>query len=99
MAVDPAEDAGVAGGDLVDVLAGGEFGAGPEGVVPAAALEPGLGFGLGGVDANALLHLGQGFDSVEVDGELLLAGCGHVGVSVVEAGHREGAVEVDDFGF
>jgi hypothetical protein len=66
-------------------------------VVPAAALEPGAGFGLGGVDADALLHLGQGFDSVEVDGELLLTGGGHVGVGVVKAGHREGTVQVDDF--
>jgi len=98
VAVYPAEDAGVAGCDLVDVLAGGEFGSGPEGVVPAAAFEPDAGPGFGGVGADALLHLGEGFDSVEVDGELLLSSGGHVGVGVVEAGHREGAVEVDDAG-
>ncbi len=34
---------------------------------------------------------------VEVDGEFLLAGGGDVGVGVVEAGHGEGVVEVDDF--
>ncbi len=97
VAVDPAEDAGVAGGDRVDVLAGGEFGAGPEGVVPAAALtSQDAGLRLCGVGADALLHLGEGFDSVEVDGELLLACVGDVGVGVVEAGHCEGAVEVDD---
>ena len=45
VAVDAAEDAGVAGGDGVDVLACGEFLAGPEGVVPAAAVEPGAGLG------------------------------------------------------
>ncbi len=54
--------------------------------------------GVGGVGADALLHLGEGGRAVEVDGELLLAGVGDVGVGVVEAGHGEGAVEVDDLG-
>lgn len=98
VAVDALEDAGVAGGDGIDVLAGGEFGSGPEGVVPAAALEPGAGLGFGGVGADALLHLGKGSDSIEVDGELLAAGGGHVGVGIVEAGHCEGVVQVDDAG-
>ena len=52
----------------------------------------------GGVGADAVLHLGEGGDVVEVDGELVAAGVGHVGVGVVEAGHGEGAVEVDDLG-
>ncbi len=68
VAVDAAEDAGVAGGDLVNVLAGGEFGAGPEGVVPTASDQPCSGLRRCGVGADALLHLGEGFDSVEVDG-------------------------------
>ncbi len=34
----------------------------------------------------------------EVDGELLAAGFADVGVGVVEAGHGEGSVEVDDLG-
>ena len=37
-------------------------------------------------------------DADEVDGEFLAAGFADVGVGVVEAGHREGAVEVDDLG-
>ena len=94
----PLEDAGVALGDRVDVLPGGEFGSGPESVIPASAFQPDAGFGFGGVDADPLLHLGKGFDSVEVDGELLVSGGGHVGVGVVESGHCEGVVEVDDAG-
>ena len=71
---------------------------GPEGVVPSSALDPCAGFGGGDVDADALLHLGEGVDADEVDGELLAAGFADVGVGVVEAGHGEGAVEVDDLG-
>src|SRR3984885_15173557 len=69
---------------------------GPDGVVPASALEPGAGFCGVGVGFDALLHLGEGFCVVEVDGEFLLAGGGDVGVGDVEAGHGEGAVQVDD---
>ncbi len=45
------------------------------------------------------LHVGERAGAVEVDGELLAAGLGDVGVGVVEAGHGEGAVEVDELGF
>ena len=41
------------------------------------------------------MHLGERGDAVEVGGEALQAGVGDVGVGVVEAGHGEGAVEVD----
>ena len=82
----------------VEVGAGGEFVVGPEGVVPSSALDPCAGFGGGDVGADALLHLGEGVDADEVDGELLAAGFADVGVGVVEAGHGEGAVEVDDLG-
>ncbi len=56
------------------------------------------GLARGGVGADAGEHVGEGGGVVEVDGELLLAGGGDVGVGVVEAGHGEGAVEVDDLG-
>ncbi len=65
-------------------------------MVPAGAEDPGAGSGGGGVDADALEHVGERRGGVEVDGEFLLAGAGHVGVGVVEAGHDEGAGEVDD---
>ena len=71
---------------------------GPEGVIPSSALDPGAGFGGGDVGADALLHLGEGVDADEVDGEFRAAGFADVGVGVVEAGHGEGAVEVDDLG-
>ncbi len=82
----------------VEVGAGGEFVVGPEGVVPSSTFDPCAGFGGGDVGADALLHLGEGVDADEVDGELLAAGFADVGVGVVEAGHREGAVQVDDLG-
>ncbi len=91
------EDGGMAGGDGVDVGAGGELLVGPVGVVPASAGNPCSGRESGGEGADAGLHLGEGGDVVEVDGELVAAGVGHVGVGVVEAGHDEGAVEVDYF--
>ncbi len=59
-------------------------------------LDPGAGLGGGDVGADALLHLGERVDADEVDGELLAAGLADVGVGVVEAGHGEGALEVDD---
>ena len=45
VAVDAGEDGGVAAGDGVDVGAGGEGLGGPDGVVPAAAVEPCAGGG------------------------------------------------------
>ncbi len=98
VAVDAGEDGWVVSGDLVDVGAGGKLVAGPEGVVPAAAEEPVAVSGGGGVVADAVLHLGEGVDAFEVDGELFAAGVGDVGVGVVEAGHGEGVVQVDDSG-
>ncbi len=53
------------------------------------------GFGVGG---DAGLHVGEGGGAVEVGGEAIEAGVGGVGVGVVEAGHGEGAVEVDLLG-
>src|SRR5215469_10379257 len=95
--VGAAEDGGMTGADGVDVLAGGEGFGGPLGVVPACSFEP-CSCGLpGGVVADALLHLGEGLGAVEINGELLLAGSCDVGVGVNEAGHYEGAVEIDDF--
>ncbi len=99
MAVYAAEDGGVAVGYGVEVGAGGEGVVGPEGVVPSSALNPCAGFGGCDVGADALLHLGEGADADEVDGEPLAASFADVGVGVVEAGHGEGAVEVDDLGF
>ncbi len=64
VAVDAAEDGGMAGGDGVEVGAGGKFVVGPEGVVPASALDPCAGFGGGDVGADAVLHLGEGVDAV-----------------------------------
>ncbi len=69
VAVDAAEDGGMAGCDGVEVGAGGERGVfvvGPEGVIPAAAEDPGAGLGCGDVGADALLHLGEGVDADEV---------------------------------
>jgi len=99
VAVDAAEDGWVACGYLVQVFTGGEFSVGPEGVVPSSALNPCAGLGGCDVGADALLHLGEGADADEVDGEFLAAGFADVGVGVVEAGHREGSVQIDDCGF
>ena len=77
--------------------AGGELLVGPHGVVPASALEPWPGGERWRRSRGCALHLGEGWDVVEVDGELVAAGVGDVGVGVVETGHGEGAVEVDDF--
>ncbi len=98
VAVGAIEDGGMAGGDLVQVGARGQSFYGPEGMVPAGAEDPGAGFCGGGVDADALEHVGERRGGVEIDGEFLLAGAGHVGVGVVEAGHDEGSGEVDDLG-
>ncbi len=95
VAVCAVEDGGVTGGDLVEVLAGGQGARRPPGVVPAGAEDPLAGGSSGGVGADAGLHVGEGGGAVEVDGELLLASGGHVGVGIVEAGHDEGAVQVD----
>ena len=101
VAVGAVEDGGVAGGDLVEVLAGGEAllsipSRGPFGVVPACSYDPCTGLCGGDVAGDAGLHVREGGGAVQVYGELLLAGGGDVGMGVVEAGHDEGAVEVDD---
>src|SRR5205814_9078472 len=93
-----AQEGRVAGGDLVEVDAGGERAVGPEGVIPPAALDPGVGLRGGDVGADALLHLGKRVEADEVDGQLHPSGLGDVGMGVVEAGHCEGALEVDDLG-
>ena len=67
-------------------------------MVPAGPEDPLAGFRDKHIGADALLHVGERGYVVEVDGELLLAGGGHVGVGIVEAGHDEGTVKVDDLG-
>ncbi len=96
VSVDSAKDGWVACGYLVEVLRVGSLAVGPEGVVPSSALNPGAGFGGGDEGADALLHLVEGVDADEVDGESLAARFADVRVGVVDAGHREGAVQVDD---
>ena len=96
VAVDAIEKGGVGAGDGVEVLTRGQSFRRPLGVVPTAAEDPCVrvveGFSVGG---DAGLHFGERGDAVEVGGEALQAGVGDVGVGVVEAGHGEGAVEVD----
>ncbi|MCU1225823.1 MAG: hypothetical protein JWQ42_3916 [Edaphobacter sp.] len=96
--VDATEDCGVASGDGVQIGAGGKLLAGPEGVVPTAAFEPCSGLCRGGVGADAILHLGEGFGADQVDREVQQSGVAHVGVGIVDAGHGEVAAQVDDFG-
>ena len=86
------EDGGMTCGDGINVGAVGKLLVGPDGVVPASAADPCSGGESGGEGANALLHLGEGGDMVEVDGELIAAGVGDVSVGVVEAGRCEGVV-------
>ena len=95
VAVGAPEDGWVVGGDLVEVLAGGELFAGPDGVIPASALEPCAGRFRGGVDLDLLEHGGKSGNLGEVDGQFLLAGCSEVDVSVVEAGEGEGLLQID----
>ena len=59
----------MAGGDWSRSVRVGRFAVGPEGVIPAAALNPFAGFGGRDVDADALLHLGEGVGADEIDGE------------------------------
>ena len=68
----------------------------PKGLVPAAAHDPLARASVGHVAADTVLHFGERARTDQVDRELLLARLGHVGVRVVEAGHGEGASEVDD---
>ncbi len=97
VAIDAVEEGGVAGGDLVEVLAGGENLLVPEGVVPVAAGEPvSRGSGLG-EEVDFSEHFGERFYAGEIDVELGLASAAKVGVGVVEAGKDEGtgAVRVE----
>ena len=99
MSVHTDEQRRVPARDRVEVLAGGQGLRGPQRVVPAAAkdpLAPLTRFGGGDVGADTGLHLREGTRADEIHRQPLLAGAGHVGVRVVEAGHGEGALEVDD---
>ena len=70
MAVHAHEDGGMRAGDGVEVLAGGELGAGPEGVVPAASGEP-LAFALGRhLLRDAGLHLFERLRALDVHAQL-----------------------------
>ncbi len=96
VAVDAFEECRVSARDGVEILSRGQSFCGPLGVVPAAAEDPCMriveSLRVGG---DARLHLGERRDAVEVGCKALQAGVGDVRVGVVEAGHREGAVEVD----
>ena len=98
VAVGAIEDCGVTCCDLVDVLAGGKLFRLPLGMIPAGAKNPSPWCSLRGVGGDPGLHIGERCGVIEVDREALLAGVRHVGVGVVEAGHDEGTVEVDDLG-
>ncbi len=92
------EDGGMIAGYFVVVLASRKRFGRPFGVIPAAALNPLAGLGGGDIFGDAILHIGERGGVVEVDREFLLAGFGHVGVGVIEAGHDEGSGEIDDLG-
>ena len=47
---------------------------------------------------DALLHFRERLRTLQIDIELLKAAVGQMGVGVVEAGHDEAAVQVEDFG-
>ncbi len=98
VAVDAVEERRVIAGDGVKVLAGRQRFGGPERVIPAAAQDPLSGLRCGDISPDASLHLGQRTHPDQVHGQPLLPGLGHVGVGVVEARHRERAVQVDHAG-
>jgi hypothetical protein len=91
VAVDAVEKRGMAAGDFIEILAGGEDLFGPEGVVPVAAGEPVAGGRVFGEGLDFGEHFGEGFDAGEVDVELGAAGAAEVDMGVVEAGKDEGA--------
>ena len=90
------EERGMAAGYGIEIGAGGQRGAGPQGVVPAAAGEPGAGRGSLRGCADAGLGVSERAGAGEVDREADVAGLAEVNVGIVEAGHHEGAMEVDD---
>ncbi len=95
VAVGALEKCGMVSGNGVEILACGEGPGGPFGLVPTAADDPCAGREGRCVGTNLGEHRGERGYVVEIDGKALLAGKGDVGVRVVEAGHGEGAVEVD----
>ena len=98
MAVNAAGDDRIFGGDRVEILTRGKFFHGPEGVVPAIDDDPFTGLVVLQASADALLKFGERFCAFRIYVELDVGGTGEVQVSVVETGHDELAVEIEDAG-
>src|ERR1700751_4180088 len=98
VAGDVCKEDGIFWRDRVELLLGGEFFVGPEGVVPAAAGDP-IAFFVGGYGTGyALLQFFRGGDTVQADCEHVGGGIAQMDVGVVEAGHYEFVAELDGFG-
>ncbi len=69
---------------------------GPQRVVPSAALQPLAGRRSFGGVLNAVKHLLQRFAAREIDRELKAAGIAEMRVRIVEAGHHERVVQIDE---
>ena len=83
-------------GDRIEVLAGGQCFIRPPGLVPARPQKPGaiLCFECGMLDA--CFHLSQRSDTVQINGKFLPACGAKVRMGIVEAGHDECALEIDE---
>ena len=96
MSVHALEECRVTRGHAVEIASRRQPPAAPDGVVPAAATNPGSGRSVGGTRAHARQHLLEGARAAQVALQGERARGGQMQVGVVEAGHDERPVQIED---
>src|ERR1700722_8675532 len=97
MAVNASGDDRIGGGYGIEIVARGEFFLGPQRVVPAIDHDPFAGLVIFQTITDALLKFGERFRAFGVDFELSIGRTREVQMRVVESGHNELTVKIDDF--
>ena len=96
--VHPGEDRWMAARYGVEILPGGQGLAGPQGMVPTPAQEPLSSRSRGRGRTHPAQHLSQRSAASEVDRQLDAPSIGEMHVGVIDAGHHEGPMEVEEPG-
>ena len=96
VAINTREKHGIRGGDCVQIGARWVAAAGPEGLVPSETSDPFTRRAVFDIRADALLELGERLYAGEINRQFGERRLPDVYVCVVESGHHERAVQVND---
>ena len=85
--------------DFINIPPAGQFLYRPECVIPTAAHNPFAGLCGFHASANTIAKFGQRLRSNQIYGEALETGVGQVQMRIVESGHHEMVVQINDLSF